>query len=128
MNDGRQTVSAAVTTRRKPVTDFDADSWAARFMLLSDPNRLRLVAEMHANPGSTVAELATRIGITENAASQSIRKLRDQGWVRSEKAGRMVHYEVVGDAIVHRILHDIIGVGHLTSADRADHAHPVTTD
>ena len=40
----------------------------------------------------------------------------------------MVHYEVVGDAIVHRILHDIIGIGHLTSADRADHAHPVTTD
>ncbi len=107
---------------------FDADSWAARFMLLSDPNRLRLVAEMHAHPGSTVAELATRIGITENAASQSIRKLRDQGWVRSEKAGRMVHYEVVGDAIVHRILHDIIGVGHLTSADRPDRAHPVTTD
>ena len=104
---------------------FDADSWAARFMLLSDPNRLRLVAEMHAHPGSTVAELATRIEI---AASQSIRKLRDQGWVRSEKAGRMVHYEVVGDAIVHRILHDIIGVGHLTSADRPDHAHPVTTD
>lgn len=108
--------------------DFDAESWAARFMLLSDPTRLRLVAEMHAHPGSTVAELAGRIGITENAASQSIRKLRDQGWVRSEKSGRMVHYEVVGDAIVHRILHDIIGVGHMSAGHRADHAHPVTTD
>ncbi len=103
---------------------FDADSWAARFMLLSDPNRLRLVAEMHARPGSTVAELATRIGITENAASQSIRKLRDQGWVRSEKVGRMVHYEVVGDAIVHRILHDIIGVGHIAPGHGPDHARP----
>ena len=41
---------------------FDADSWAARFMLLSDPNRLRLVAEMHAHPGTTVAALATQAG------------------------------------------------------------------
>ncbi|MBD0860540.1 winged helix-turn-helix transcriptional regulator [Gordonia sp. zg691] len=110
------------------MTDFDAESWAARFTLLSDPTRLRLVAEMHARPGSTVTELATATGITENAASQSIRKLRAQGWVRSEKAGRMVHYEVVGDAIVHRILHDIIGVGHISPGQHADHTHAVTMD
>ncbi|WP_168701402.1 ArsR/SmtB family transcription factor [Gordonia paraffinivorans] len=109
---------------RHTAADFDADSWAARFTLLSDPTRLRIVAEMHAHPGSTVAELASAIGITENAASQSIRALRDQGWVRSEKVGRRVHYEVVGDAIVHRILHDIIGVGHITRGQGHDHAHP----
>ncbi|MEE4022238.1 MarR family transcriptional regulator [Gordonia sp. PKS22-38] len=101
---------------------LDVDAWAARFAVLSDSTRLSLVIDMHEHPRSTVAELAKRAGITENAASQSLRALRDLGWVRAEKSGRTVHYEVVHDAIAHRILHDIVGVTH------ADGTHPVTVD
>ncbi|MEE3850017.1 winged helix-turn-helix transcriptional regulator [Gordonia sp. LSe1-13] len=102
--------------------DLDVDSWAARFAVLSDATRLRLVIDIHQHPRSSVADLAQRAEITENAASQSLRALRDLGWVHAEKCGRTVLYEVVHDAIVHRILHDIVGVAH------ADGTHPVTAD
>ncbi|GAC67359.1 ArsR/SmtB family transcription factor [Gordonia soli] len=92
--------------------DSEVGEWATRFALLSDPTRLRLLVEMHADPDLPVAELAQRVGITENAASQSLRALRDQGWVETQRTGRTVHYRVVADAIVHRILHDILGATH----------------
>lgn len=90
----------------------DIDDWAKRFALLSDSTRLRLLTHMHENPGAVVAELAEAAGITENAASQSLRALRDQGWVTTTKTGRSVQYRVVADAIVHRILHDVMGAEH----------------
>ncbi|HEY9311864.1 winged helix-turn-helix domain-containing protein [Williamsia sp.] len=90
----------------------DVDEWAKRFALLSDSTRLRLITQMHEHPGSMVGELAAAAGITENAASQSLRVLRAQGWVATTKTGRTVHYSVVADAIVHRILHDVMGARH----------------
>lgn len=89
------------------------EHWAARFALLSDPTRLALLVEMHAAPDSSVSVLAARVGITENAASQSLRALRDEGWAVADRSGRTVHYRLKHDAVVHRILHDIVGVGHL---------------
>ena len=94
------------------MSDIRVDEWASRFALLSDSTRLRLLIEMHASPQSTVQELASRAEITENAASQSLRALRDQGWAQAERVGRTVRYTIVHDAIVHRILHDILGVSH----------------
>lgn len=105
------------------MSDLDASEWATRFALLSDATRLQLLIEMHAEPDLPVSELAARARITENAASQSLRALRDQGWVSSEKSGRTVQYRVVHDAIVHRILHDIIGVSHVDAHAGGGHIH-----
>lgn len=88
------------------------EEWANRFALLSDSTRLYLLTHMHEHPEATVSELADAAAITENAASQSLRALRAQGWVTTTKSGRAVHYRVVPDAIVHRILHDIMGAEH----------------
>lgn len=96
------------------LTQTEVAHWASRFALLSDSTRLALLIEMHAVPDSSVSELAGRVGITENAASQALRVLRDEGWAVSDRSGRNVHYRIVHDAVVHRILHDIVGVGHLT--------------
>lgn len=90
----------------------DIEQWSARFAVLSDPTRLRLISYMHEKSGATVAELAAAVGVTENAASQSLRALRARGWVDTTRSGRTVHYRVVADAIVHRILHDIMGAKH----------------
>ncbi|MFT4200509.1 ArsR/SmtB family transcription factor [Gordonia sp. (in: high G+C Gram-positive bacteria)] len=86
--------------------------WATRFAMLGDPTRLALLVEMHAEPNLSVAVLADRVGITENAASQSLRSLRAQGWVHADRSGRMVLYSLVYDAVVHQILHDVVGIGH----------------
>lgn len=103
------------TMSREAETVLTADEiaeWSSRFALLGDGSRLALLVQMHAHPDSLVSELAARVGITENAASQSLRALRDHGWVQAEKSGRTVRYRLVNDAIVHRILHQIVGVRH----------------
>ncbi|CAM3571298.1 ArsR/SmtB family transcription factor [Tsukamurella ocularis] len=90
----------------------DPQEWASRFALLGDETRLRLLAVMHARPGLGVGDLAARAGIGENAASQALRVLRGAGWARTERDGRVVRYFLRTDAIVHRILHEIIGAHH----------------
>ena len=94
---------------------LDLSAWATRFDLLGHPTRLALLAHMHdAGPAvATVSELADAAGITRNAASQALRVLRDQGWVRAERDprdGRGQRYSLADDT-VHRILH-LMGARH----------------
>ncbi len=110
--DSHITAGSEPEQARARIPDSDIAEWSSRFSLLSDTTRLRLLVEMHATPDQTVTQLAAAAQITENAASQSLRALRDQGWVSADKEGRTVRYSVVHDAIVHRILHDILGVEH----------------
>lgn len=96
-------------------TGIELDGWATRFDLLGDPTRLALLAHMHdAGPGvATVTELAQAACITRNAASQALRVLREQGWVRAERDpedGRAQRYSLADDT-VHRILH-LMGARH----------------
>ncbi|WP_448221354.1 ArsR/SmtB family transcription factor [Gordonia iterans] len=111
-HDGRPAADDG-TTGSAQLTQAEVAHWASRFALLSDSTRLALLIEMHAVPDSAVSELAARVGITENAASQALRVLRDEGWAVADRSGRTVHYRIVHDAVVHRILHDVVGVGHL---------------
>lgn len=92
--------------------DLEVEEWAARFHLLGDPTRLRLLAAMHqAGPGvSTVSQLAEAAGITKTAASQALRVLRLQGWVRDTRSGRSVFYTLT-DPTVHSLLH-LMGATH----------------
>ncbi|MEE6282219.1 ArsR/SmtB family transcription factor [Georgenia sunbinii] len=92
--------------------DLDIAAWAARFHLLGDPTRLRLLATMHqAGPGAaSVGQLAEASGITSTAASQALRLLRLQGWVRDERVGRTVCYTLT-DPTVHELLH-LMGATH----------------
>lgn len=87
---------------------IDIASWAARFHLLGDPTRLRLLAAMHhAGPGAaTVTDLAAAAGITHTAASQALRVLRQQNWVSDERDGRAVRYTLT-DPAVHELLHQM---------------------
>ncbi|WP_415046431.1 ArsR/SmtB family transcription factor [Gordonia sp. (in: high G+C Gram-positive bacteria)] len=94
------------------LTPDEVTHWSTRFALLGDPTRLALLVEMHAEPGLPVSALAARVGISENAASQSLRSLRDSGWVDADRAGRSVRYSLRPDAVVHTILHDVVGVRH----------------
>lgn len=97
-----------------------ADAWARRFELLSDTSRLRLLMHMHWFPGSPVGELAEAAGLTPTAASQALRVLREQGWVASEREGRIMRYRLV-DETAHSLLH-FMGAGHVPG-DPAPAAH-----
>ena len=91
---------------REPIPQLPActDTWARRFELLADPTRLRLLSHMHLHPGSPVVDLAAVAGITQTAASQALRVLREQNWVRATRDGRLSRYELI-DGGVHHILH-----------------------
>jgi ArsR family transcriptional regulator, lead/cadmium/zinc/bismuth-responsive transcriptional repressor len=96
------------TVRRasSALADVDTAGWAQRFDLLSDPNRLEILLVLHRTPGICVGDLAAALGRSENAVSQALRVLRQQGWVSSTRVGRLVSYRLE-DEIVHDLLHRI---------------------
>lgn len=92
------------------LADVDINGWTQRFDLLSDPNRLEILLCLHRAPGICVGDLATALGRSENAVSQALRVLRQQGWVTSTRVGRLVSYRLE-DHTVHDLLH-WIGAAH----------------
>jgi DNA-binding transcriptional ArsR family regulator len=101
---------AVVRRASSALADVDTTGWAQRFDLLSDPNRLEILLVLHRAPGICVGELAEVLGRSENAVSQALRVLRQQGWVSSTRVGRSVSYRLE-DEIVHDLLH-WIGARH----------------
>lgn len=92
------------------LADVDIAGWTMRFDLLSDPNRLEILLTLHRMPGICVGDLAAAVGRSENAVSQALRVLRQQGWVSSTRTGRQVNYSLE-DHTVHDLLH-WIGAAH----------------
>ena len=72
----------------------DTSGWTKRFDLLSDTNRLEILLVLHRAPGICVGDLAAALGRSENAVSQALRVLRQQGWVSSTRVGRLVNYRL----------------------------------
>jgi DNA-binding transcriptional ArsR family regulator len=92
------------------MAEVDTTGWAQRFDLLSDPHRLEILLCLHRAPGICVSDLAAALGRSENAVSQALRVLRQQGWVNNTRSGRSVTYRLE-DEIVHDLLH-WIGARH----------------
>ncbi len=92
------------------LAEVDTGGWTLRFDLLSDPNRLQILLCLHRVPGICVGDLASALGRSENAVSQALRILRQQGWVGSTRVGRAVSYRLE-DETVHDLLH-WIGARH----------------
>jgi ArsR family transcriptional regulator, lead/cadmium/zinc/bismuth-responsive transcriptional repressor len=101
---------AQVSVASSALSDVDIAGWTMRFDLLSDPNRLEILLCLHRAPGICVGDLAAALGRSENAVSQALRVLRQQGWVSSTRVGRQVEYRLE-DHIVHDLLH-WIGAAH----------------
>jgi DNA-binding transcriptional ArsR family regulator len=104
---GHHTHAKGVTSA---LTDVDTTGWTQRFDLLSDPHRLEILLCLHRAPGIFVGDLAAALGRSENAVSQALRVLRQQGWVSSTRVGRSVSYRLE-DETVHDLLH-WIGARH----------------
>ncbi|MET0900261.1 MAG: metalloregulator ArsR/SmtB family transcription factor [Mycobacterium sp.] len=99
-----------VNAASSALADVDIAGWTVRFDLLSDPNRLEILLSLHRAPGICVGDLAAALGRSENAVSQALRVLRQQGWVTSTRVGRQASYRLE-DHTVHNLLH-WIGAAH----------------
>jgi DNA-binding transcriptional ArsR family regulator len=73
---------------------------AEMFKTLSDPTRLKLVMLLAENEGALcVNALASNLGVTQSAASQHLRILRQAGLVKSDRRGYHVHYSLNQDRL-----------------------------
>ena len=64
------------------------------FKALGDPTRLRIIKMLASNPDSTlcVADLASKLGVTQPAASQHIRILKHVEILEPKKVGFRTYY------------------------------------
>ncbi len=85
-------------------------SWAVRFGLLGDENRLKILLVLHRAPGITVGDLAGAVGMSDNAASHALSALRIAGVVAADRDGRFRRWSIT-DPEIHAILH-AVGAGH----------------
>jgi ArsR family transcriptional regulator len=72
---------------------------AARFALLGDPTRLRLLNLLLERGECTVGELADAAGISLANASQHLRRMALGGVLGRRRTGSQVHYRVVESTI-----------------------------
>ena len=68
-----------------------AERVAELFSTLSDPNRVRIIAELLTGE-KNVGEIAESIGMSGSAVSHQLRMLRQIRIVRTSKRGREVYY------------------------------------
>ena len=85
--------------------DFEALSLAAECLkALAHPSRLQIVQLLMTGKQYSVNELAEACGLTQPTTSDHLRLMQRCGFLRSQREGRTVYYE-----IMEQHLHDIMG-------------------
>ncbi len=100
-------------TQTRTLDPADAEELAARFKLLSDPGRLRMIYTLLEYGELRVGDIAGAVGASGSATSHQLRQLRLAGLVRSRRRGREILYRVADthvrlllDVAVEHYLHD----------------------
>jgi DNA-binding transcriptional ArsR family regulator len=84
------------------LVEENTEQEAALFAALADPTRLRLLKlliRQRSPDALCVNALAYVLGITQSAASQHLRVLKNVGLVKGKRTGYRVHYSVSPEAI-----------------------------
>jgi DNA-binding transcriptional ArsR family regulator len=78
-------------------------AWARRFALLGDPTRLRLLVCIQAAGLISVSDLAVAVDLNEDTVSQTLRFLRANQTVVTERNGRVIRYRLA-DAVIQELI------------------------
>jgi ArsR family transcriptional regulator len=81
------------------LSEYTADQLASLFGALSDPTRLRIIAELM-DGEMKVGDLVERIGLSKSAVSHQLRGLRDKRLIRTRKQGRSVYVCLDDDHVI----------------------------
>lgn len=106
-------VRAVQATLPEPAVVHDL---ADVFGLLSDPNRLRLLAGLLEAGELCVCDLAAVAGMAESTTSHALRLLRAHQVVKVRRVGRMMHYSLRDGHV--RMLLDV-ALEHVRHSDGA---------
>jgi DNA-binding transcriptional ArsR family regulator len=90
-----------------PLPDELAGLIAARFKLLAEPMRIKLLDHLRGGEAS-VQQLAAAVGTTQQNVSKHLSALAAAGVVGRRKEGNFVYYRVVDDGIW-QLCHDVCG-------------------
>ena len=102
--------------------DDIVDELAEVFGLLSDPNRVRLLASLLEGGELCVCDLAAAAGMAESTTSHALRLLRAHHVVKARRAGRMMRYSLRDGHV--RMLLDV-ALEHIGHADGAGPEEPL---
>ena len=98
-----QTAPVPPLAQRPPLDPDEASGIAALFKVLANDTRLRLLHALARGGEVRVSDLATQIGMTQQAVSNQLQRLVDQRIVATRRDGNNVYYRIV-DACVPALL------------------------
>lgn len=92
----RTSVSCAAVLRR-PSAGGDALDLARTLQAIADPNRIRLLRFIAAQPGgeACVCHLTAPVGLTQPTVSHHLRVLHEAGFLGRERRGAWVFYRIL---------------------------------
>jgi DNA-binding transcriptional ArsR family regulator len=85
-------------TLPRPLPDQLVDLIAARFRVLGEPMRVKLLDSLRDGP-ATVNELTERLGTSQQNVSKHLGVLFSAGILRREKIGTSVRYEIADESV-----------------------------
>jgi ArsR family transcriptional regulator len=97
----------AAPLARLVLSSAAADEIAARFSLLADPTRVRILHALSLTEELCVFDLAILLGLSQSAVSHQLGLLRGQRVVARRKDGRIVFYRLADDR-ARRLLDDAV--------------------
>lgn len=65
---------------------------------VDNPKRVKMLNFISNNPGSTVTDIFIAMRCEQSEASQNLEKLRNAGFVESERAGKFIKYNITDKA------------------------------
>ena len=89
-------------------------AWAHRFSLLGDVTRMRLLLCIKAAGPISVSDLTAATGLQSDTVSQTLRFLRANQTVTTERDGRVIRYQLADPVIDELLDHS----GQLVPTDR----------
>ena len=81
------------------LAEHEYEEVARRFALLSDPNRLRILAFLLENGEASPTEVAEAIGLGRTNVSQHISRLLFAGMVGRRRDGHAFRYQVIDEIL-----------------------------
>ena len=99
-----------------PQSPVEADLLAKYFRGLGDPTRVRILQLLADTGELAVAELVTRLGLSQSKVSNHLACLRWCGFVATRRDHPSVYYRLADDRVI-----ELLGLGRGLLADNAEH-------
>lgn len=102
--DGHLSVRERITcapslTERAPLDAAQAAGIAALFKVLANDTRLRLLHALARRGEVRVGDLATELGMSQQAVSNQLQRLVDQRILATRRAGNSIFYRIVNACV-----------------------------